>query len=126
MKCLLLEGLVYKKKMIKLTLVHIASQHLKDPLKLVNTLFKEMNLALLRGEIINIRNFGKFTLRHIKKNSGYNFKEKHPIKISKWTVAFKVSKNMEKLFVVNHQTHILKLIKLMGTGLKDPMKMVKI
>ena len=83
--------------MIKLTLVHIASQHLDNPLKLVNQLFKEMNLALLRGETINIRNFGKFNLRHIKNKSVYDFKRNYPVRISKWTVAFRVSKNMERL-----------------------------
>ena len=83
--------------MIKLTLVNIAAQHLDDPLKLVNHLFREMNLALLREETINIHNFGRFSLRHIKNKSSYDFKNKRPMRMTKWTVAFKVSESMEKL-----------------------------
>ena len=83
--------------MIKLTLVNIAAQYLSDPLKLVNQLFREMNLALLRGERISIKHFGTFTLRHIKNKSSYDFKNKRPMRMNKWTVAFKISENMEKL-----------------------------
>jgi len=63
----------------------------------VNTIFNSMTEALVRGEGIEIRGFGSFTLRHYEGRKGRNPKTGQKIDVSpKKRPFFKVGKELKE------------------------------
>lgn len=60
----------------------------KDIELVVNTIFKSMKLALIRGERIEIRGFGSFTVKHRDERVGRNPKTGDPVHIPAKRVPF--------------------------------------
>ena len=76
-----------------------AEAHLtKDKASIVvNAIFDEMVDAMKRGERIEIRNFGNFTVRHYEAYTGRNPKTGEPVQVgSKRMPFFKVGKDLRE------------------------------
>jgi integration host factor subunit beta len=71
----------------------------------VNCIFDTMAEALQRGEGIEIRGFGSFTIRHYKPYTGRNPRTNRPVPVGpKKLPFFKVGKDLKDL--VNSRAHI--------------------
>lgn len=72
---------------------------------LVNCVFDAMTDSLQRGEGIEIRGFGSFTIRHYKPYTGRNPRTNRPVPVGpKKLPFFKVGKDLKDL--VNSRAHI--------------------
>ena len=78
-------------------LIKIAEKEYSSGHELINTLFREMNMALLRGESINIANFGVFFVKRYNNKTSYDFKKKVCISLNMWRIRFRPSKKIVKL-----------------------------
>lgn len=66
----------------------------------VETIVENMKRALLRGERIEIRGFGSFTLRYYKAYEGKNPKTKAPIQVKpKRLPHFKMGKELREMLL---------------------------
>lgn len=71
----------------------------------VNCIFDTMTEALQKGEGIEIRGFGSFTIRHYKPYTGRNPRTNRPVPVGpKKLPFFKVGKDLKDL--VNSRAHI--------------------
>lgn len=71
----------------------------------VNCVFDTMTEALQRGEGIEIRGFGSFTVRHYEEYSGRNPRTGEPVPVpAKRLPYFKVGKDLKEL--VNNSRHL--------------------
>ena len=85
----------------KSELIERISEKLKLPNgkaeQLVNTVFESMVSALQRGEGIEIRGFGSFTVRHYKAYEGRNPRTGEPVHVApKRLPFFKVGKDLRE------------------------------
>lgn len=79
--------IIYKKR--------IKKNHVKQ---VVNTAFKLMQNSLVKGETIEIRNFGVFKVVRSKRTVVRNIREKKPMTIPRQKVVrFKLSKQLKHL-----------------------------
>ena len=95
--------------MTKSELIEKISETLKLPAgkaeAIVNTIFDSMVKALERGEGIEIRGFGSFTVRPYKPYSGRNPRTGQPVDVpAKRLPFFKVGKELKE--IVNESRHL--------------------
>ena len=89
--------------MLKSELVlHIAEAnprfHQSDVEKIINTLFNEIITAMARGDRVELRGFGVFSVKHRQARSGRNPRTGAPVAIrEKATPFFKAGKEMRAL-----------------------------
>ncbi len=70
----------------------------KDLNKIVNIFFKEIVQTLKKGDSVEIRSFGRFSIRNYKSRIGRNPKTGEKISVqSKKSIHFKMSKEMFKI-----------------------------
>ncbi|OJY63736.1 MULTISPECIES: integration host factor subunit beta [unclassified Rhizobium] len=88
--------------MIKSELIELISSrrpflHLNDAEKIVDAILEEMSEALMRGDRVELRGFGAFSIRHRPPKSGRNPKTNTSIFIEqKWVPFFKAGKEMQE------------------------------
>jgi len=87
--------------MIKSELVEILTRsrpflHLKDAERIVDAFLEEMTEALMRGDRVELRGFGAFSVRHRRAKSGRNPKTNTSIFVEeKWVPFFKAGRDMQ-------------------------------
>ncbi|AGB73373.1 MULTISPECIES: integration host factor subunit beta [Rhizobium] len=87
--------------MIKSELIEIVAHrrpflHLKDAERIVDAILEEMAEALMRGDRVELRGFGAFSVRHRLSKSGRNPKTNTSIFVEeKWVPFFKAGKDIQ-------------------------------
>lgn len=70
----------------------------QDMLTVVDTLFESMVQALMQGETIELRGFGRFKIKEREPARGRNPKTETPVYIPKrWLVHFKLAESLSKI-----------------------------
>ena len=83
--------------MIKKDLVTAAKKGYPSADRMVNNIFRAMNIAFLKGEEIHIRSFGKFWFFKQKQRSVYDFKAKMPRPFGEYnTIKFKPCREIRR------------------------------
>ncbi len=88
--------------MIKSELIqHIAQDnpHLyqRDVERIINTIFGEIATALSRGDRVELRGFGAFSVKHRPARTGRNPRTGEPVNVaSKWVPFFKTGKELRE------------------------------
>jgi integration host factor subunit beta len=98
-----------KSSMTKSELIEVIAERTKITKSraelVVNCIFETMAEALQRGDGIEIRGFGSFTIRHYKPYTGRNPRTNRPVPVGpKKLPFFKVGKDLKDL--VNSRAHI--------------------
>ncbi|NTJ68680.1 integration host factor subunit beta [Agrobacterium rhizogenes] len=87
--------------MIKSELIEILTHRrpllrLKDAERIVDAILEEMTEALMRGDRVELRGFGAFSIRHRRAKSGRNPKTSISIFVEeKWVPFFKAGRDMQ-------------------------------
>ena len=84
--------------MKKLDLVREAKQGWPSTEGIINNLFKAINAALVRGEVVTIYNFGEFRVVKDSRKEVYDFQNKRRVPFpGKLKICFKASPNVSKI-----------------------------
>lgn len=88
--------------MIKSELIEIVAArrpflHLKEAEKIVDAILEEMAEALMRGDRVEVRGFGAFSVRYRRSKTGRNPKMNTSVFVEeKWVPFFKAGKEMQQ------------------------------
>jgi nucleoid DNA-binding protein len=89
--------------MKKADLIKAAKEGWPDAEKMVNSVFKAINCALVKGETVTIYNFGEFSVAESKVRTGWDFKNNKRIPIAgRLKVRFKPSPSILKIINNNN------------------------
>ncbi|WP_412065683.1 integration host factor subunit beta [Rhizobium sp. SYY.PMSO] len=86
-----------KSGLVEILALHRPFLHLKDAERIVDAILEEMTEALMRGDRIELRGFGTFSIRHRQPKSGRNPRTNTSIFIEeKWIPFFKAGREMQQ------------------------------
>ncbi|NTF91439.1 integration host factor subunit beta [Agrobacterium rhizogenes] len=85
-----------KSELIEILARHRPFFHLKDAERIVDAILEEMAEALMRGDRVELRGFGAFSVRYRLPKSGRNPKTNTAISVEeKWVPFFKAGREMQ-------------------------------
>lgn len=87
--------------MLKSELIEVIARrtpylHVKDAERIVDAILEELIDALVRGDRVELRGFGTFSVRHRRSRSGRNPRAGKPMVVEeKWVPFFKAGRDMQ-------------------------------